>query len=275
MTDWLNENNEVTETNEAANEQEIIEEEAAAEEVVTEPAVEEEAYDEAEQAAEEAEDEAEAENEAEAEPEVVEQPNDSVFVMGLLDLLAEELDKPATGVSFMSKPRIDTEKCLDMVQRIRANIPAGIRYSTHMAKEQERLLGRAEEESKKKLADARRAASEIKAAAEKQAEAIIAEAEAKASETIAQANQRYDAIITGGKEERKKLVAESEIVRLSQKQAAEIKKRSIADSNARHNKALEDCWNLLDALQRQVDAVSARFELKKNELYPEDGSENK
>jgi len=153
-----------------------------------------------------------------------------VFVMGLLDLLTEELDKPVGGVNFMSKAnRVDTAKCIDMVQRIRANIPAGIRYSNHLAKEQERVLRNAEEIAAKRAQAAQQKYNALKAQGQADANAMIADAKQKAEKMLAGANQRAEAIISRARENAAQMISESEIVRQAKKQAAEIRKRSIND----------------------------------------------
>ena len=125
----------------------------------------------------------------------------------LLDFLEQELQNPP-GRRLMG-PNVDVERCIDIVQNIRENLPSAIQNAQRTLDERERILRNAE-----------RAAADIKKQGRIQADgdiasaqATIAEASKQAQNIVDDAQRQADNILAEAKERADALVAKSEILR--------------------------------------------------------------
>ncbi len=232
----------------------------------------EEQYDGAEEESDEKE-QAEPDYGADADPEEMpmdEEPDESEYIMTLLDYLTEALSKPTGGGGFMSKPRVDVEGCLEIVDNIRQNIPASLEYCARTGREKERILDNAQKIAENKVDAAVNRSRKIKDDADKEARDIVAEARSKAEQIIATANEEARSIVAKARNHAKKLISEDEISKQARKEAGELRSRSRKEANETRRKAVEDSWRLLDALQKQIDGIALNVERRKDELLPPD-----
>ena len=199
-----------------------------------------------------------------------EEPDESEYIMTLLDYLTEALSNPTGGGGFMSKPKVDVEGCLEIVDNIRQNIPASLEYCARTSREKERILDNAQKIAENKVDAAMNRSRKIKDDADKDAKDTIAEARAKAEQIVSAANEEARQILAKARAHAKKLVSQDEITRQAKKEASELRNHSRKEANATRRKAVEDSWRLLDALQKQVDGIALNVERRKDELLPPD-----
>ena len=206
-----------------------------------------------------------ADSEVFEEEEDDEQPDESGYIMELLDYLTEALSKP-TASSFMQKPHVDVEKCLDIVDNIRQNIPVGIQYGNEANKQRERILHNAEKIAESKTGTAQLEAQGIRSDAQREADNIVEEATAQANATIEGAKQKAAEIEEKARRKAHKLTNEEAVLREARKEAAELKRKSSEAARETRRKALSDAWLMYDALQKQFKAIDAKLQRYKNEL---------
>ena len=272
MADWLNEYEKDDETEEKWAPDEATEEIEAQEDAYDEEEYEgdqEQPYDEADEYADEqyedenaydgGEEEAYSADEtgdeqpdygAGDDPEQLqndEEPDESEYIMTLLDYLTEALSNP-TG----------------------QNIPASLEYCARTSREKERILDNAQKIAENKVDAAMNRSRKIKDDADKDAKDTIAEARAKAEQIVSAANEEARQILAKARAHAKKLVSQDEITRQAKKEASELRNHSRKEANATRRKAVEDSWRLLDALQKQVDGIALNVERRKDELLPPD-----
>ena len=273
MTDWLNEDN-------TAPEQNVQNELPASDDAEDEIETEQDSYDSYDDEPEysDADDEGYddeyeedyGEGEEPAEGEEDGEPNESEYVMSLIDYLVDQIANPAQTGSFMSKPKVDTEACLEILDNLRKSIPAGIRHASHAAREEQRVLENAQKIAANRVELAVTSAKRTKAEAEQEAKQIIDNANAQAADIIAGANAEKDRIIAKAQKHARHLINEDEVHKEAEKEAKELKKRSVHEANEYRAKAIDDSWKLLSALRRQVDAISANIDKKMHDLYPDE-----
>ena len=162
----------------------------------------------------------------------------------LLDFLIETLTvAPAVPLS-SGKRMVSLQMCLDIVEDIRNCLPDEIRYSTEILKKRDRILRDAQStaESKVQAADAR--ANAAIDDANRRAQEIVAKAEDHAREIEEQAQMRARAMID-----------QSEIMRLAHEEAAQLCEEARADANDQRLKATRYSEDLLEELERDVQAT--------------------
>ena len=103
---------------------------------------------------------------AQNEGEDVVEPDESAYIMTLLDYLTDLISNPEGG-SFISKPRVDAEACMKIINNIKQNIPTSIEYSYHTNRQKNRILSNAEQIADNKVQLALSKASKLKSDAEK------------------------------------------------------------------------------------------------------------
>ena len=216
-----------------------------------------------------ASDEEEMETDASKADTRAEEPDESRYVMELLDYLSEALKKPIGG-GFMSKPHIDVESCLDIVENIRQNIPGSIEYSVRTSTQKERILANAETIAQNKVDAATEKARATRTKAEAEAEAIRKKAKKDAGVIIENAQKQAEEIIAKARNHQKHLVSETEVLKAARKEAGEMRNGSRKEANETRRKAVEDSWKLLDALEKQLNGILVRVEQRKDELLPPD-----
>ncbi len=285
MADWLNEYEKDDETEEKWATDEATEEIEAQEDAYDGQygSEEDQPYDEADEYADEQYEEEDAYEEdygnaedssavsdAEESPGTEEEPDESEYIMTLLDYLTEALSNPTGGNGLLSKPKVDVEGCLEIVDNIRQNIPASLEYCARTSREKERILDNAQKIAENKVDAAMNRSRKIKDDADKDAKDLIAEARAKAEQIVTAANEEARQIVAKARAHAKKLVSQDEITRQAKKEAGELKSTSRKEANATRRKAVEDSWRLLDALQKQVDGIALSVERRKDELLPPD-----
>ena len=166
----------------------------------------------------------------------------------LLDFLEQELQNPP-GRRLMG-PNVDVERCIDIVQNIRENLPSAIQNAQRTLDERERILRNAE-----------RAAADIKKQGRIQADGDIASAQA----TIAEASKQAQNIVDEAKERADALVAKSEILRRAETEADDIVNRANAEANERRLQINNYVRNILDGLEADLtDSINALQTTRKN-----------
>lgn len=281
--DWLNEYEQPKEdeTEQQATE-EVMEEEVEQQEWdVEEPEETEEAgeayNDEEAEYAEEAEYSEEAAEETEElgygeEYEEVEEedeePDEGKYVMDLLDFLTEALSTPVGGTGLLSKPKIDVESCLEIVDNIRQNIPVGISYGTRANREKERILANAEKIATNQVNAAKERARKRKQEADAEAAEIIEKAKADAQTIIDNANEQYNEIVEKGKRRVAKMVSVDSITQKALAEAQNILDDAKAAAIEQRNAAVADCNRLYNALYHQTvniaETLGQRLETMKD-----------
>ena len=105
----------------------------------------------------------------------------------LLDTLFEELE--ASKKSFMSsKKLVDTDKCLDLIDDIRDNLPVELERAGNIIKERRQILADGEKEAQQYIEEAQRQAAQLVSEtsiikqAQQEAERIVSEAKQSAKE---------------------------------------------------------------------------------------------
>src|SRR5690554_6653598 len=108
-------------------------------------------------------------------------------ILSLLDILEDELEKGA-NLPFTSKALVDTDRCLEIIEDIRLNIPDELKQAEWIKKERQRIIVEAQKEAETitKEAEQRIKAlvdeSEITQNAYKQSRVIIENAQNNAKE---------------------------------------------------------------------------------------------
>lgn len=177
----------------------------------------------------------------------------------LLDFLEQELQNPP-GRRLMG-PNVDVERCIDIVQNIRENLPSAIQNAQRTLDERERILRNAE-----------RAAADIKKQGRIQADgdiasaqATIAEASKQAQNIVDDAQRQADNILAEAKERADALVAKSEILRRAETEADDIVNRANAEANERRLQINNYVRNILDGLEADLtDSINALQTTRKN-----------
>ena len=121
-------------------------------------------------------------------------------IMGLLDYLQDELER-ASSMPLSTKAIIDREKCLNIVNDIRQNMPREIMEAQTIQSEKNQILYDAEKEAEAIIVDAEAKArklvetEEITRQAAMRAEEILASAHTSAREIKKSANEYVEDIL--------------------------------------------------------------------------------
>jgi hypothetical protein len=117
-----------------------------------------------------------------------------IDLLHLIDRLEEEIGE-ARRLPIGTGSVIDRRRLLDLVDQLRAAVPAEVREAQQVLNERDEVLARADEEAALRLGRAdeeverRISDSEVLRAAQARADAIIAEAQMRAEQIIAEARQ--------------------------------------------------------------------------------------
>lgn len=109
-------------------------------------------------------------------------------VAELIDELERELEESPKVMFSSELAKVDTDKCLDILDEIKEIMPIELDRAVRILKEREQVLGEAQMQAHKIITDAEERAAllvsqdEIVRAAEEEAQRIIAKAEAQADE---------------------------------------------------------------------------------------------
>jgi vacuolar-type H+-ATPase subunit H len=178
--------------------------------------------------------------------------DDQTYLLKLLDYLEEALEYGSV-VPLTNKRLVDSDKCLDIVDDMRRNLPDAIQYASQIMNDRERILKNAE----------RSAANRIKAA-EVRADATIQNAEQLAKDTVAEAESRADKIIADAENRAMAMTNQNAIKIAAQNEARDIINQAKADANqcrldaASYGEGL--LVNVERELQKAVDMVRYRRE---------------
>lgn len=108
-------------------------------------------------------------------------------IMALIELLDDELSQ-ASSLPLTAKKLVDVDKCLDIISDLRINLPDDIKDAERIVADKNGIIGDAEREAERIVAEAERrydemlSEHEITRKATEQAEAIIAQANAEAQD---------------------------------------------------------------------------------------------
>ena len=197
-----------------------------------------------------------------------EEPDEGKYVMDLLDFLTEALSTPVGGTGLLSKPKIDVESCLEIVDKIRQNIPVGISYGTRANREKERILANAEKIATNQVNAAKERARKRKQEADAEAAEIIEKAKADAQTIIDNANEQYNEIVEKGKRRVAKMVSADSITQKALAEAQNILDDAKAAAIEQRNAAVADCNRLYNALYHQTlniaETLGQRLETMKD-----------
>lgn len=111
----------------------------------------------------------------------------------LLSLLEEELENAKKFV-FSPKKLVDTDKCLDIIDDIRDNLPMELERAANIMKERRQILIDAENEAQQYMEEAQRRAAELVQETE-----IMKRAKQEAEELLNNAKQNAKEIRLGAK----------------------------------------------------------------------------
>ena len=212
----------------------------------------EEAYDEEEEYADAYDDE-------EAEGQVDDQDNDPTEVDDLERLLAFLLDEIKTAPAVMldsDKHKVSYQVCADIVENIRGCLPDAVRYSQEILKHRDRILRDAEKQARARVE-----------AADARADAAIRDAQDRAADIEAQAEDHAAEIKSEAEERARKMIDQSEIVRLAHEEADRIVDEARAKANEqklqanRYAEALlngikEDLVDTVEAVEKSLDRIA-------------------
>ena len=170
----------------------------------------------------------------------------SIDVLRLLENLKQTIERTKTIGSFAIG--FDKSDITFKIEQIRASMPREMKDAASLARETERILTAAEEESAATLEQANR-----------QAEQIISEAQAKADNIIQQAELQQA-----------QMVAEAEILRIAKAQADEYRKAAEKDSREMRRGADHYALDVLTNLENLVGRVLTSVEKGRRELQAHD-----
>lgn len=212
-------------------------------------------------------DEAEGEALDEDEEKDGDEPDESAYIIELLDYLTEALKKPTKG-SLISKPRVDVDACLTIIENIRENIPTSISYSVRTKEQRREMLAEAKRIAENRVQAARERASLRKEESDHEIQQAHERAQQEVDTMLADAHKQADEIVAKAKAKGRHLISEHAITAAAQKQAAQIVGKARRQANEMRRKAVEDSWKLLDALDKQVNGILLSVEQRKDELLP-------
>ncbi len=212
-------------------------------------------------------DEAEGEAGDDDEDKDGEEPDESKYIIELLDYLTEALQKPTKG-SLISKPRVDVDACLTIIDNIRENIPTSISYSVRTKEKRKELLAEAKRIAENRVNAARNQANLRKEESDHEIQQAHDRAQHDVDKMLADAQKQAEEIVAKAKAKGRHLISEHAITVAAQKQAAQIVGKARRQANEMRRKAVEDSWKLLDALDKQVNGILLSVEQRKDELLP-------
>nr|WP_122013476.1 ATPase [Maliibacterium massiliense] len=123
-------------------------------------------------------------------------------VLSLLDLLQSELEQASNMPFSGGKAVVDREKCLDIIDEIRATLPDDLRNAEFIKRERQRIIMEAEREAETRLNEAEDQVKtmvdehEITQQATAKAHEIVSMAQDNAKEIRMAANQYTDDVLS-------------------------------------------------------------------------------
>lgn len=157
--------------------------------------------------------------------------NEEMNIYKLLDRLDEEITS-GKKVALTGKILVDGDIISDCVTDIRMNLPDIIKKASQIAAERNKIITQAKEDASSGLARAKEKCDQMLAEANEIATKATQDAKEDATELIAKASEKARALVDEAQEKAHFLVSESEVVRISEEYAENLKQKAEADSTA-------------------------------------------
>ncbi len=171
--------------------------------------------------------------------------NEETNIYKLLDRLDEEITN-GKKVALTGKILVDGDMIADCVTDIRMNLPDIIKKASQVAAERNKIIGQAKEDASSGLSRAKEKCDQMLNEANDIASKTTTDAKNDATELIAKASEKARQIVDDAEEKAHILVSESEVVRVSEEYAEQIKQKAEAD-----------CTALIDAANRKSDEIKS------------------
>ncbi|MBS7262752.1 MAG: hypothetical protein KIG36_04010 [Eubacteriales bacterium] len=126
-------------------------------------------------------------------------------VADLLEELEHELEESPKVMFSSELAKVDTDKCLDILDEIREVLPVELERAAQLIQERDKIIGDAEMQAHNIIADAEKRAEELVSQDE-----IVARAEEEADRIIADAKKKGHEIRMAGCNFAKEIIADSE-----------------------------------------------------------------
>ena len=210
----------------------------------------EENYDEGEEYADDSYDD--GYDEAAAEPEYEdegeeEEPTELDDLDNLLNFLLEEIKQAPAVMLDSDKHKVSYHVCADIVENIRGCLPDAVRYSEEILKHRDRILRDAEKQARARIE-----------AADARADSALRDAQSRASDIVAEAEDHAAGIKAEAEERARKMIDQSEIVRLAHEEADRITDEARAKANEQKLQANRYAEALLNGIREDLtETVSA------------------
>ncbi|MBR0463781.1 MAG: hypothetical protein IJJ23_05275 [Clostridia bacterium] len=170
------------------------------------------------------------------------EPTEIDDLENLLNFLLEEIKTAPAVMLDSDKHKVSYQMCADIVENIRGCLPDAVRYSEEILKRRDRILKDADKQAKSKVAAADARAAAALSDARSRAETIVSDAENDAAGIVREAEERA-----------RKMIDQSEIVRLAHEEADRIVDEARAKANEQRLQANRYAEAILNGIREDLD----------------------
>lgn len=171
--------------------------------------------------------------------------NDETIITNMISRIQAAIeDSPVPKFGSADRRIVDAGQLQDMLVELKTSLPENVRKANSVLLEANTMLEEAEEHAK----------------------CLVADAEQSAADTMADAQNKADEIILKAREERERLIEESEIIAEAKKRAEAIRRKAAHNANLMFDNAAAYSDEVLGTLMHFLEEYYAMIEANRDEL---------